>query len=114
MRNCTWLLVIFGLWATSPVWAEETPEEEPWSLEQEWGQETLRPWAWAVGVGAGTTGVILASWGLGTALSDLDSPSGPPVALTASALAWSTLLVAAAGLALDYALSSPPSPSGPE
>jgi len=113
MRNWTCLFVALGLLTTSPGWADE-PEEEPWSFEKEWGQETLRPWAWGVGVGAGATAVVLASWGLGTALADLDSSSGPPVAVTVSALAWSTLLMAAAGLALDYALSSPPSPSGPE
>lgn len=105
-------MLALGLLNSTLSWAEEPPEDEPWSLEREWGQENLRPWAWGVGVGAGTLGVVMASWGLGVALSDLDSPSGPPVAFTASALAWSTLLVAASGLCLDYALSSPPSPSG--
>lgn len=110
MRRWTCLLLALGLLNSTLSWAEEPPEDEPWSLEREWGQENLRSWAWGVGVGAGTLGVVMASWGLGVALSDLDSPSGPPVAFTASALAWSTLLVAASGLCLDYALSSPPSP----
>lgn len=110
--------VILMFLAGQPL-APEAPEPAPltsWELARQAPEELLLPWAWGIATVGGTLSVGLTAWGLGTALSALDSPDGPPVQATGTALAWGTMLFALAGIALDYAFtaSAPMPPSDPE
>ena len=54
----------------------------------------------------GAAGLVGAFWGLGNALSRLSDPGGPPVGTTAAGLAWGTVGLAAAGVALEALLTA--------
>jgi len=63
--------------------------------------------AWTVALVAGGASLGLTTWGLGTALSHLEAPDGPPLGTTVAGLAWGTGLMAVAGLAVDYLVHAP-------
>ncbi len=99
------------LWLACPLWAgpDQIPAPPPleWSVADSLPRGPMVAAAWTVALGSGGVSLVLTGWGLGTALSDLDSPGGPPLGATFSTLAWSTVLMALAGVALDFALTDP-------
>lgn len=109
MRALSVLLIVM---VAAPLGAEtdDTTVLVSCSVTEAFPPEVVLRLAWGVAVVGGTLSLGLTAWGLGTALSDLDNPHGPPLATTSATLAWSTVLFALAGTSLEYALAtSPPS-----
>ena len=94
--------LMFLVLAAAPAFADEPAPGLDWSLVGAISPEYRVPAAWGVTFGAGTTGIVLAGWGLGL----FGSPGSQPWRVSVPAVAWGTIFLCASGIALDWLLSN--------